>query len=283
MTRFQKVAICAPLVIALAFSTQALAFQKGGGTNGGGGTTGGGGTGGGGNGGGGNGGGGGGGGSTAPSIPLTFLGGLVTFPVPADNPAFMLLRATSDGRDAPTITEVSGPAGLVLDSMAPADHPHGSNGSNIIQYIWNPSRADIGTTPTAVFTATTQSGAHQTLTVNLGPVQDGAPGQVSDVTAMLTGDHIEARWSQSPDGTPLTYIVSACYHSLLADTSLPFVYCDTVRTTSDLQLLDIPSGPTTNTGQPGVPATYYGIFVFATSAIDSHFEGEAAANVQTAQ
>jgi hypothetical protein len=96
----------------------------------------------------------------------------------------------------------------------------------------------------------------------------------------VVGDHIEARWNASADGTPLIYSVTACYHSLLTGTTLPYLFCNSAGTTSALELLNIPLGPSVNLGQPSVPATYYGIFVSANSAADSHLEGQATTNVQ---
>jgi hypothetical protein len=151
-------------------------------------------------------------------------------------------------------------------------HPH--------LLLWTPGGADIGSNPQASFTATTQSGASRTITVNLGPVQDVAPGAISGVTARLAGDHIEAHWNPSATGAPLTYAVTACYHSLLLGTNLPYLFCDRVGTTNDLQLLNIPPGPVANAGQPGVPVTYYGLFVGASSAIGSNVQGQATTNVQ---
>jgi hypothetical protein len=278
MTRFVKAAFFASLFFALTFSSNTFA-QKGGGTGGGGNTGGGGGNGGGGNGGGGT--------ATPPppasNAPLTFTGGPTDLTIKSDQPVFVLLRATSDGRDAPVITENFGPAGLILQNTLPADHPHGTNGFTVTTYEWTPSRADIGTGAQASFTATTQSGAKQTIMVNMGPVEDVASGAISGLTAQAAGDHIEARWNPSADGTPLVYTVTACYHSLLTGTTLPYLFCDTVGKTSGLDLLNIPLGPSQNAGQPGVPATYYGIFAFAASAADSHLEGQASANVQTVQ
>jgi hypothetical protein len=259
MTRFVKATVFASLCIALTFSSNALA-QKGG-TGGGGGT------------------------ATPPppnrtAAPLTFGGGLTTLTVGSDQPAFVMLQANSDGRDAPIITKNSGPDGLILYNTTPADHPHGINGYTLSYYVWTPGRGDIGSSPQASFTATTQSGASRTIIVNLGPVQDVPPGVISGLTASLAGDHIEAHWNSSATGAPLTYTVTACYHSLLLGTTLPYLFCDRVGTTNDLQLLDIPSGPAQNAGQPGVPVTYYGLFVNASSAIDSHLAGQATTNVQ---
>jgi hypothetical protein len=264
MIRFAKATVFSSLCIALTFSPNAFA-QKGGGT-GGGGNTGGGGT------------------ATPPppnrTAPLTFGGGLTTLTVGSDQPAFVMLQANSDGRDAPIITRNSGPDGLILYNTTPADHPHGINGYTLSYYVWTPGRADIGSNPQASFTATTQSGASRTIAVNLGPVQDVAPGAISGLTASLAGDHIEAHWNPSATGAALTYTATACYHSLLLGTNLPYLFCDKAGTTSDLQLLNIPSGPAENAGQPGVPVTYYGIFVSANSAIDSQLGGQVTTNVQ---
>jgi hypothetical protein len=257
MTRFAKATAFASLCIALTFSSNALA-QKGG--------TGGGGT------------------ATPPppnrNVPLTFRGGLTTLTVASDQPAFVQLQANSDGRDAPIIRKNSGPDGLILYNTTPADHPHGINGYTLSYYVWTPGGADIGSNPQASFTATTQSGASLTITVNLGPVQDVAPGAISGLTATLAGDQIEAHWNSSATGAPLTYTVTACYHSLLLGTNLPYLFCDNAGRTNDLQLLNIPSGPTQNVGQPGVPVTYYGVFVSANRAVDSHLGGQATTNVQ---
>jgi hypothetical protein len=85
---------------------------------------------------------------------------------------------------------------------------------------------------------------------------------------------------RAPTGTALVYSVTACYHSLLTGTTLPYLFCDRAGTTNAVELLNIPLGPSQNLGQPGVPATYYAIFVTANSAFDSHLEGQATSNVQ---
>src|SRR5215813_6728190 len=141
MFRFVRALLCASLFLALTFTYSSNAFAQGGGGSGkGGGTN----SGGGGNGGGGNGGGGNGGGgkpTAPPSVPLTFTGGVLG-DVATDQMAIVQLRANSDGLDAPVITEVSGPAGLIVQSVLPADHPRGSNGFNVTDYAWTPSPAD---------------------------------------------------------------------------------------------------------------------------------------------
>ena len=255
MTRSLKALLCASVCFALMLPLNSFA-QKG---SGGGGT------------------GSGGGGTTT---PLVFGGGLQALTVGSDQPAFVMLQATSDGRDAPIITKVAGPVGLILYNTAPVDHPHGVNGYNVTYYVWTPSRADIGTSPIAIFTATTASGAISTISVTLGPVQDVAPGAISGLIANFVGDHIEAHWNASTGPDPLTYVVTACYHSVLVGTNLPYLYCNKVDTTNALQSLNIPTGPVSNVGQPGVPATYYGLFVGASSAINSQFGGQVTANVQ---
>ncbi|HEX4581770.1 MAG TPA: hypothetical protein VH139_06900, partial [Acidobacteriaceae bacterium] len=68
--------------------------------------------------------------------------------------------------------------------------------------------------------------------------------------------------------------------SLLLGTNLPYLFCDRVGTTNDLQLLNIPPGPVANAGHPGVSVTYYGLFVGASSAIGSNVQGQATTNVQ---
>jgi hypothetical protein len=234
---------------------------------------------------GGGGGGGNGGGTAVPppapqNPPFSFTGGVTSLTVGSDQPVFAALDARSDGRDAPIITEDSGPAGLILYNAFPIDHPHGVNGSNTMIYVWTPGRADIGTNPQAVFTATTASGATSTIAVNLGLVLDAPPGVISGLTAQLAGNHIEAHWNASANGDPLTYTVVGCYHSLLLGTNLPYLFCDKVDTTTALESLNIPAGPAVNDGQPGVPVNYYGIFVTVSTVVGSSPLGSATANVQ---
>jgi hypothetical protein len=146
-------------------------------------------------------------------------------------------------------------------------------------YVWTPSRADIGTAPVAVFTATTMSGASATVTVTLGPVVDVPPGAISGLTATLVGDRIQANWSSNATGTSATFTVTGCYHTLLTGTNLPYLFCDKLDSTTALQS-NVPASPTVNVGQPGVPVNYYGIFVTASGGPGTVASGSATANVQ---
>jgi hypothetical protein len=279
MIRMVKAVVCASVCFGLMLPLNSFA-QKGG-TGGGGATGGGGGAAGGG---GGAAGGGGGGTATPPPAPknppFTFTGGITSLSVGSDQPVFVALDARSDGRDAPIITEDSGPDSLILYNAFPIDHPHGVNGSNTMIYVWTPGRADIGTNPQAVFTATTASGGRSTITVSLGPVVDVAPAAISGLTAQLVGDHVEAHWNASANGQSMTYTVVGCYHSLLTGTNLPYLFCDKLDTTTALESLNLPAGPATNVGQPGVPVNYYGIFVNAATVAGAGASGTATANVQ---
>ena len=230
---------------------------------------------------------GGGGTTTPPPAPvLTLSGSGATISasgivgVASDQPTFLNLLAKSDGRDAPVITKVSGPAGLIIYSLNPVDHPHGENGYTIMIVVWTPTRNDIGQTAQAIFKATTQTGRSASLAFNFGPVQGVPPATVSGFTATRVGDHIEASWSPSVTGDPLTYTLSACYMSVLVGSNIPEIYCDAVSNTTALQLLNIPIGPAINVGNPAVNATYYGLFLNAWSGIDGHFMGSVSANIQ---
>jgi len=265
MTRTVKASVCTSVCFALMLPLNSLA-QKG---SGGGGT--------------GSGGTGGGGGTATPppapqNPPLQFTGGVTTVTVGSDQRAFVQLLAVSDGRDAPVITKVSGPDGLILYNTAPVDHPHGTNGYTVTSYVWTPGRADIGTAPVALFVATTQSGASATRTVTLGPVVDVAPGVISGLTATLAGDRIQVNWSSNATETPLTFTVTGCYHTLLVGTTLPYLACDKLDSTTSLQS-NVPASPTVNIGQPGVPVNYYGIFVSGANGPGT-VGGSATANVQ---
>ncbi|MCU1252868.1 MAG: hypothetical protein JWQ49_5897 [Edaphobacter sp.] len=259
MTGTVKALVCASVCFTLMLPLSSFA-QKG---SGGGGT-----------------GGGGGGTATPPPAPqnppLQFTGGSTSLTVGSDQPAHVQLTALSDGRDAPVITKVAGPDGLILFNTAPVDHPHGTNGYTTAEYAWTPSRADIGTAPVAVFTATTLSGARATVTVTLGPVVDVPPGAISGLTATLVGDRIQANWSSNATGTSATFSMSGCYHTLLPGTNLPYLFCDHLDSTTALQS-NVPASPTVNVGQPGVPVNYYGIFVGASGTVA---QGTATANVQ---
>jgi hypothetical protein len=150
------------------------------------------------------------------------------------------------------------------------------NGYTTATYVWTPGRADIGTSPVAVFRATTQSGASATVTVTLGPVVDVSPGAISGLTATLVGDRIQANWNSS--GTSATFTVVGCYHTVLTGTNLPYLFCDKLDSTTALQS-NVPASPTVNAGQPGVPVNYYGIFVAGANASGT-VGGSATANVQ---
>jgi hypothetical protein len=266
MTRTVKALVWASVCFALMFPLNSFAQKgSGGGGTGGGGTGGGGGT------------------ATPPPAPqnppLQLTGGVTALSVGSDQPAYVQLTALSDGRDAPVITKVSGPDGLILFGATTVDHPHGTNGYNLTTYVWTPGRADIGSAPVAVFTATTQSGASATLTVTLGPVVDVAPGVISGLTATQAGDRIQASWGSNATGAATVFMVVGCYHTLLLGTNLPYLACDKLDSTTALQS-NVPASPTVNVGQPGVPVNYYGIFVTASAGPGTVASGSATANVQ---
>ena len=229
----------------------------------------------------------GGGTTTPPPVPtgptLTGSGTTVSpsgiVGVASDQPTFLTLLAQSDGRDSPTITMLSGPAGLIIYNLSPVDHPHGQNGFTVMPVVWTPTREDIGHTAQAIFQATTQTGRSALLTINFGPVQDVPPATVSGFTAFRVGDHIEAHWSPSATGDPLTYTLTACYMSVLVGSNIPEIYCDSADKTAALQSLNIPTGPAINTGNPAVQATYYGLFLNAWSGIDGHLMGRVSTNI----
>jgi hypothetical protein len=236
------------------------------------------------NGGGGGAGNGGGGQPVPPPQPLTFnvslLGSTTSFGVVnSDQEATVVLTASSDGKDVPVITLVSGPAGLILQGEAPifkGGLPFSSISAN---YVWTPSRADIGTAPTAVFEVTTASGASLFRTVVLGPVEDAAPGVISSLTATHVGDRVQVQWSTNSTGSAVNFAVTGCYHTLFPGTTIPYFTCDQLSNTTTPGA-DVPASPTVNSGQPGVPVNYYGIFVTASSAANASLLGSASANVQ---
>ena len=116
------------------------------------------------------------------------------------------------------------------------------------------------------------------VTVTLGPVVDVSPGAISGLTATLVGDRIQVNWSSNATGTPLTFTVTGCYHTVLTGTNLPYLFCDKLDSTTALQS-NVPASATVNLGQPGVPVTYYGIFVGG-SNVTGTVGGSATANVQ---
>lgn len=219
------------------------------------------------------------GGKTPPPPPKLTLTGPTSVSVGSDQAVFVSLFAMGDGRDAPIITMTSGPSGLIPFNLTPVDHPHGINGYTMTTYVWTPSRDEIGLTAQATFTATTQSGGKAALTVTFGAVQDAPPATISGLAADKFADHIEAHWNASTDGTPLTYTLTACYMSVLVGTNLPYLYCDLADNTASLQSLNIPTGPAVNIGQPGVQASYYGLFLSAFSGADGHLMGRVSVNL----
>jgi hypothetical protein len=231
-----------------------------------------------------------GGGTTPPPVPtgptLTASGTTVsvasgTVGVASDQPTILSLFAQSDGRDSPTITKLSGPAGLIIYNLSPVDHPHlGQNGYTTMAVVWTPTRSDIGQTAQAIFQATTQSGRSASITLNFAPVQDVPPAAVSGLLAFRVGDHIEAHWSPSATGEPLNYSLVACYMSVLVGSTIPEIYCDAVDKTAALQSLNIPAAPAINVGNPAVQATYYGLFLYAWSGVDGHSMGRVTTNIQ---
>jgi hypothetical protein len=251
-------------------------FASGGG-KGGGGSTGGGGT-----------GGSGGGKPAQPRVLLSagFQGVLVVngqiSPV-SDVAAILTVTATNHEGDAPKISVTSGPAGLIIHTLSSVDNPPNGNGFTTATYEWTPSRNEIGTTPRQItFTATTQSGQSVSLPVVFGPVQDSGPTFLSGFSAERVNDHIEAHWNpnESGDPDPLIYTLTACYKSVVPGTSDLAIDCDTVDKTDALNSLGIPLGPTTNIGNPAVPATYYGLFVDAWKASSGLHVGHASFNLQ---
>jgi hypothetical protein len=79
--------------------------------------------------------------------------------------------------------------------------------------------------------------------------------------------------------TSATFTVVGCYHTVLTGTTLPYLFCDKLDSTTALQS-NVPASPTVNLGQPGVPVNYYGIFVAASGGAGTVVSGSATANVQ---
>ncbi|HEX3967351.1 MAG TPA: hypothetical protein VHW70_05250 [Edaphobacter sp.] len=199
--------------------------------------------------------------------------------VNSDQEGLISLSASSDGKDVPVITLVSGPPGLMLLADAPLFKGGMPFSAIAATYAWTPSRADIGTAPAAVFKATTASGASALSTVLLGPVQDVPPGAVSGLTATHVGNRIQVQWSSNSTNPGLAFEVEGCYHTLFPATTIPYLTCELLSTTTTAGA-DVPDSPVTNSGQPGVPVNYYGIFVTAVGSPNFALLGSGSANVQ---
>jgi hypothetical protein len=272
MNRILKAVVFASLCFSLMLPINSFASQggKGGGGN---------------NGGGGNGGSG--GGKPAQSRLLLTASSIETpdgrFPAVADTATVITVTATNHEGDAPKIALISGPAGLIIYKLNSVDHPQNGNGFTVATYVWTPSRNDIGTTAAhAIFVATTQSGESATLPIDFEPVQDLGPGFLSGFTATKVNDHIEAHWNPNASGDPdpLFYTLTACYKSVVPGTNVPAIDCDSVDKTDSLSSLNIPLGPSTNVGNPSVPASYYGLFLYAWKANNGILVGQGSANLQ---
>jgi hypothetical protein len=204
-------------------------------------------------------------------------------PAIADWANVITVTATNHEGDAPKITMTSGPAGLIIYKLNSVDHPQNGNGFSVATYVWTPSRNDIGTTAHATFVATTQSGESATLPIDFEPVQDqGQAFILSGFTATKVNDHTEAHWNPRASGNnePLVYTLTACYKSVVPGTNDPAIDCDAVDKTDSLSSLNIPLGPTTNIGNPSVPATYYGLFLYAWQASNGLLVGQESVNLQ---
>src|ERR1700753_2396082 len=204
------------------------------------------------------------------------------FPAVADTANVITVTAINHEGDAPKITMTSGPAGLIISQLNSVDNPPNGNGFSVATYVWTPTRDEIGTNAHATFAATTQSGESATLPIDFEPVHDIGPTFLSGFTATKVNDHIEAHWhpNESGDPDPLVYILTACYKSVIPGTNNPAIDCDTVDQTSSLSSLNIPLGPTTNIGNPSVPATYYGLFLAARKSASDLLVGQASVNLQ---
>jgi hypothetical protein len=212
---------------------------------------------------------------------VTTPGGL--FPAVAETANIITVTAINHEGDAPRISTTSGPAGLIIYQLNSVDNPPSGNGISVATYVWTPSRNEIGSpTAHATFVATTQSGESATLHIDFEPVQEIGPTFLSGFTATKVDDHIEAQWrpNESGDPDPLVYTLTACYKSVKPGTDVPTIDCDSVDKTDSLSSLNIPLGPTTNIGNPSVPATYYGLFIFAWKSASGLLVGQASVNLQ---
>jgi hypothetical protein len=209
-----------------------------------------------------------------------------TAAVGSDWPSFITITAVNHEGDAPKITMTSGPAGLIIYKLDSVDHPPSGNGSTAETFVWTPSRSDIGKPAQATFVVTTQSGDSDILPITFEPVEDLLPWTVSGLTATIVGDHIEAHWNPNESGNadtkndPLFYTLTACYKTVQVGTDVPAIQCDEVDKPNSVSSLNIPLGPTTDTGNPSVPATYYGLFLSAWSGIDGHLLAQASVNIE---
>jgi hypothetical protein len=204
----------------------------------------------------------------------------------SDWPSFITITAVNHEGDAPKITMTSGPAGLIIYKLDSVDNAPGGNGTTVETFVWTPSRSDIGVSAQATFVIATQSGESDTLPITFEPVEDLLPWIVSGFTATKVGDHIEAHWNPNESGNsstkndPLFYTLTACYESIQVGSDIPAVHCDELDKPDSLSSLNIPLGPRPNTGNPSVPATYYGLFLSAWSGLDGHLLAQASANIQ---
>jgi hypothetical protein len=235
-----------------------------------------------------NGGGGNGGGGKPTSSRILLGASSITtpsgfFPAVAETANVITVTAINHEGDAPKITMTSGPAGLIIYQLNSVDNPPNGNGFSVATYVWTPNRNEIGTPAAhATFVATTLSGESATLPIDFEPVQDIGPTFLSGFTATKVNDHIEAHWNpnESGDPDPLVYTLTACYKSVIPGTDALAIDCDPVDTTDSLSSLNIPLGPTINVGNPSVPATYYGLFVYARKSASGLLVGQASVNLQ---
>lgn len=216
--------------------------------------------------------GGGGGGTAVPPTPVPTAQPTLDVTGPSftplsDRPLTLSLIATSEGnnRKAPIVTVSNTPAGFIVINSVSIDSPHGGGPGHVIaSYSWTPTRAQIGLVAQPRFIATT-SGGSDTVVATLAAVQD-APTPITGLTAVVVGDHIEARWQPVTGGVnPITYSVSACYRN--ANIRPSAATCDLVATTTAPQVLDIPvANPSPTVAPSGGVATYFTLLITAQDA-----------------
>jgi hypothetical protein len=217
---------------------------------------------------------------------LVSVGSIATadgrLPAVADWANMITVTAINHEGDAPKINMTSGPAGLIIYKLNAVDNPPSGNGFTEETYLWTPSRSEIGTLAHATFVATAKSGESANISVDFEPVQDPGPEFLSGFTATKVNDHIEAHWNpnESGDPDPLVYTLIACYKSVVPGSTDLAIDCDTVDKTDALSSLNIPLGPSTNVGNPSVPATYYGLFLYAWKANNGILVGQVSVSLQ---
>jgi len=218
----------------------------------------------------------------APALPVVTINSSV---IPGQSPLtgqavslFVVATSESGDRKAPAVNVIAAPPGFTLASLTSVDSPHGGGAGYVeASYTWTPARDQIGLATTITITATTSAGTGGS-TISFGPVLD-APSPLTGLTAAFVGDHIEARWDASTGGVaPITYVVKACYRN--ANIRPVVSTCDLIGTTTDNQLLSIPSSnPTPTVAPAGGVATYFALLVTPVDAA-GNAGATATANVQ---